>query len=237
MATIQQIAKKAGVSVATVSHVVNRTRYVSPELVKKVEDVINSLDNLPNFIAKKRKLDEKHSEKYIIVFYTNINNNFQSDVIKSLGELLSHHKNTNLITVRTNDIYKTLENYSRLDNDHFIGQIILIDGNNNSTLKFHTSIKTIPTVLISEGENGAIETISDDNHVVISDVYNGSYSAVKHLINNGHEKIAIINNYSVNNINYIQNSNLLSGYKDALTDNNITINEEYIIGELLEGSQ
>src|SRR5690625_2696608 len=121
MATIQQIAKKAGVSVATVSHVVNRTRYVSPELVKKVESVINSLDDMPNFIAKKRNLDERHFEKYILVFSTNINNNFQSDMIKSLAQLLSHYENTNLITVRTNDIYKTLENYSRLDSDNFIG--------------------------------------------------------------------------------------------------------------------
>ena len=55
MATIKDVAKKAGVSVATVSHVVNKTRYVSPELARKVEDAINSLDSLPNFIAKKDK--------------------------------------------------------------------------------------------------------------------------------------------------------------------------------------
>lgn len=43
MATIKEIAKEAGVSIATVSHVINKTRYVSPELAEKVEDVIKKL--------------------------------------------------------------------------------------------------------------------------------------------------------------------------------------------------
>ena len=40
MATINDIAKMAGVSASTVSHVVNKTRYVSPEKVEKVEKAI-----------------------------------------------------------------------------------------------------------------------------------------------------------------------------------------------------
>ena len=38
--TIKEIAAKAGVSIATVSHVINHTRYVSPELVDKIEAII-----------------------------------------------------------------------------------------------------------------------------------------------------------------------------------------------------
>ena len=38
--TIKDIADMAGVSIATVSHVINRTRYVSPDLVKKIENII-----------------------------------------------------------------------------------------------------------------------------------------------------------------------------------------------------
>ena len=53
MSTIRDIAKIAGVSTSTVSHVVNRTRYVSPELVQRVEEAIKQLDELPVFIAKK----------------------------------------------------------------------------------------------------------------------------------------------------------------------------------------
>ena len=53
MPTIKVVARTAGVAVSTVSHVVIGTRYVSPEKVRKVEDAIRQLDELPNFIAKR----------------------------------------------------------------------------------------------------------------------------------------------------------------------------------------
>lgn len=43
MATIQEIAERAGTSVATVSHVMNRTRYVSDELKGRVERAMEEL--------------------------------------------------------------------------------------------------------------------------------------------------------------------------------------------------
>ena len=76
MATIKDIAKMAGVSTSTVSHVVNRTRYVSPELVEKVERAIQELDELPNFsfeygetimkIIDKTNID--HYRIYLVAF-------------------------------------------------------------------------------------------------------------------------------------------------------------------------
>ncbi len=69
MATIHDIAKIAGVSTSTVSHVVNRTRYVSPELVNRVEAAIQQLDELPNFIAKKNQNSQSAlSKKEYTVF-------------------------------------------------------------------------------------------------------------------------------------------------------------------------
>ena len=50
--TIKEIAAKAGVSIATVSHVINHTRYVSPELVDKIEAIIEEVDILKK--SKKR---------------------------------------------------------------------------------------------------------------------------------------------------------------------------------------
>lgn len=47
MVTIQDVAKHAGVSVATVSHVLNKTRYVSPKLEEKVELSIRELGYEP----------------------------------------------------------------------------------------------------------------------------------------------------------------------------------------------
>ena len=67
MATIKDIANAAGVSVATVSHVVNNTRFVSPELRKRVEEAIaNAETPSKNFCgSKKRKNAGKRAVKKI----------------------------------------------------------------------------------------------------------------------------------------------------------------------------
>src|ERR1035441_3910437 len=52
MPTIYDVAKKAGVSIATVSAVLNRTAYVSPELTKRVKDAVQELDYTVNYLAR-----------------------------------------------------------------------------------------------------------------------------------------------------------------------------------------
>ena len=67
MATIKDIANAAGVSVATVSHVVNNTRFVSPELRKRVEEAIANAETPPNFVVKKKMQEKERSKKQILM--------------------------------------------------------------------------------------------------------------------------------------------------------------------------
>ena len=60
MATIKDIAKAAGVSVSTVSHVINKTKYVSEELTEKVNQALLVCDTLPNFIQIKMPAQKKN---------------------------------------------------------------------------------------------------------------------------------------------------------------------------------
>ena len=62
MATIKDIANAAGVSVATVSHVVNNTRLSVLNYVKRVEEAIANAETPPNFVVKK-KMQGKRAEK------------------------------------------------------------------------------------------------------------------------------------------------------------------------------
>ena len=52
MATIKDVAKRAQVSTATVSYVVNKSRYVSPELTERVQKAIEELSFAPSKIAQ-----------------------------------------------------------------------------------------------------------------------------------------------------------------------------------------
>ena len=89
MATIKDVARIAGVSVSTVSHVVNGTRYVSPEKVRKVEDAIRQLDELPNFIAKRSVSRGKPSEsRYVLILLSKKCSLFQNQVKEKLEEIV-----------------------------------------------------------------------------------------------------------------------------------------------------
>ena len=99
MATINDIAKMAGVSTSTVSHVVNKTRYVSPEKVEKVEKAIRELDNLPNFIVKKTSVQSVQADqRYILMVITDKKSDFQRRIEQQIEERLKKTDST-LITV------------------------------------------------------------------------------------------------------------------------------------------
>ena len=66
--TIKEIAAKAGVSIATVSHVINHTRYVSPELVDKIEAIIEESGYSEKIKKKVRKIRSGRSSQIIAVF-------------------------------------------------------------------------------------------------------------------------------------------------------------------------
>ena len=68
MATIKEIAAKAGVSIATVSHVINHTRYVSPELVDKIEAIIEESGYSEKIKKKVRKIRSGRSSQIVAVF-------------------------------------------------------------------------------------------------------------------------------------------------------------------------
>lgn len=108
MATINDIAKMAGVSASTVSHVVNKTRYVSPEKVEKVERAIRELSDLPNFIVKKASVQAQVNKQYILMVIADKKSDFQRRIEQRVDE---HLKNTGytLITVACNSDVSEME--------------------------------------------------------------------------------------------------------------------------------
>ncbi|GLR87842.1 LacI family DNA-binding transcriptional regulator [Bradyrhizobium iriomotense] len=78
MATIADVARKAGVSVSTVSHVVNGTRRVAPDTARAVEAAIASLSYRPNIMARSLKAASTRS---VGIAISSISNPYFSDII------------------------------------------------------------------------------------------------------------------------------------------------------------
>ncbi|MGH3583264.1 MAG: LacI family DNA-binding transcriptional regulator [Mycobacterium sp.] len=78
MATIVEVARRAGVSVSTVSHVVNRTRFVSPSTARVVNEAIAHVGYLPNSVARALK---RASTSSVGLAISAISNPYFSDII------------------------------------------------------------------------------------------------------------------------------------------------------------
>src|SRR5687767_14250288 len=83
MNTIKDIARRAGVSTATVSHVINETRFVSPELRERVLTAVAELDYRPNAVA--RGLRQKKTRTIGLVVPDN-SNPFFAEVAKGVED-------------------------------------------------------------------------------------------------------------------------------------------------------
>ena len=86
--TIQQIADMAGTSIATVSHVINRTRYVRPELAEKVERIIEETGYAAKLSDKERKL-RIGKASMIVAIFPNISSPIYQGMVGYLQELIT----------------------------------------------------------------------------------------------------------------------------------------------------
>lgn len=84
MATRADVAQKAGVSSATVSHVINNTKYVSPELKERVEAAIKELNYQPNMMA--RNLATRQS-KHVGILVNDITNPYYGEIAQGMEEV------------------------------------------------------------------------------------------------------------------------------------------------------
>lgn len=84
MVTRYDVALKAEVSPATVSHVINNTKYVSPELKQRVEEAIKALDYRPNMVA--RSLVTKVT-KHVGILVNDITNPYYGEIAKGMEEV------------------------------------------------------------------------------------------------------------------------------------------------------
>lgn len=217
-ATIKDIADKSGVSLATVSRVLNDSGYVKEETRRKVLQTIKELNYTPSAIA--RSLTKKKTN-VIGVVVPDINNPHFGELIKGISKI-ADEANLNMILCDTDEsVEKELKALNLLRQQRIEGVILAPTSNeNDSNTKCINILQDlgIPIVLL----DGDVK-YSNFNGVFMDNVQ-GAYEGVSSLIKAGHEKIAII----TGRINSKPAKDRLLGYKKALYANNIDINEEYI---------
>lgn len=217
MATIKDIAKMAGVSVSTVSHVVNKTRYVSPEKVEKVEKAIQELDDLPNFIVKKASVQMAQVKgQYILMIIADKKSDFQRRIEQQIDERLKQTDYT-LTTVECNSDISGMEGFFRilLESNAIAGVFVFPDEKDVLVHRILADAK-IPAVILGREVRGYMADM------IYTDTMDGAYKAARHLIKKGHERIGFLGRSRE------RTPHRLDGFKKALREYSIPEVPEYI---------
>lgn len=169
MANIKDVAKRANVSVATVSRVINNKGYVNEHTKELVMQAIKELNYVPNEIA--RSLYRK-SSKIIGIIIPDLKNDFFNDLISGVEEvILQHGYKTMLCTSREN--LEREKEYLQIFSTHKIDGLILCS--NSPDIVSYTNLD-IPIVALDR-------IISKDIPSITSDNYMGGILAANRLIN------------------------------------------------------
>jgi len=218
--TLKSIAQKLGVSVSTVSRVINgkSSHYrISKETEELVLQAAKELSYSPNQLARGLRLKRTHTIGYII---PDISNPFFSSIAKSVEK--SARKLGYSILLCDSEENTEIESSSLqlMLNRKVDGLIISPVGLKVNHL-VEISQKNFPIVLLDRYfPNLNIPFVTSDN-------YQGALEAVNLLIQNGHKKIACIQGL----INTSPNNDRVKGYRDAHLKHNLEVDESLIVGD------
>ncbi len=213
--SIKDIAKEAGVSISTVSYVINNKKNVSKKTRQKVLEIIDKLDYRTNIVA--RSLRTK-STKTVGIIVPDISTPFTSQVVKGMEEVAKSRGYTLILGCSYYDIDEEIRQTNVLL-DQLIDGIILFNGFDNTSF-VESLAEKIPLVLIDrEIGNSNIPSVTVDN-------IKGMESAIDYLVSAGHKKIGYVT-FNYENHTIVRQRYL--GYCRGLEKNKITINYNHII--------
>jgi LacI family transcriptional regulator len=216
---MKDIAKKAGVSKATVSRVINKTKPVSKAVREKVEKVINEYNYKPSSVARSLA---KSETKVIGLIIPDISNTFYSVLVEGISHT-AHSKGYNVFLCNTFRDHDLEIEFLYLLEEKEVDAIILTTFHTTKEQKefirnFHKPVVTVNREFIGKGLP-KVPNIDIDN-------FQAAYDAVSYLVNTGHKKIGIIRAEQQDQTCIDR----LNAYKQVLVDHNMPVDESYIVG-------
>ncbi len=225
--TIKDIAEKAGVSIATVSYVINNTKTISPETKERVEKTIKSLRYQPSKSARSLVTGKTGNIGFILTddhflrsepFYTKI----------FLGtEFEARIEGFYILLTSVKKDFDKKDNLPRFVMNKSVDGII-VAGKIPHNLIDRLSAYKIPTVFVD------YIPVHNGYPLVLIDNIDGGIQATNHLIQFGHKNIAFV----TSDIDHPSFSDRLNGYKQALEHAGLPVNPNLIYTKsVYEGRQ
>lgn len=215
--TIYDLAKKLNLSIATVSRALKDDPVVSKKTKKKIAELAEEMGYRSNHFARNLR-NQRTSTIGVIV--PKLNSYFMSSVIAGI-ENVANNEGYNLIISQSSESFeKERECAKTMFNNRVDGLLVSLAYNTEDSLHFDPFFnRMIPLIFFDR-------TIDHENCPnILIDNRRAGYEATNHLIKQGCKRIVHITATPKRNV-YIDR---MEGYKQALQENNIGFNEEYVI--------
>lgn len=217
--SMKDVAELAGVSTATVSHVINGTRYVSEEVCEKVQSAMKTLNYVPNPIARSLRSQQSHLIGLIIPVKasSDMANLFFMTIAQGVESILTKN-GYKMILCNSYEDLQVEKDLLRMFNAQLVDGVILAPVAQKLDDLSDVLIGQYPLVAIDR----KIQSFTGD--CVESDNFQGGYEATSHLLEKGHKRIGFISS----DLNITSAYNRYKGYCQALLDNGLSVEKEWV---------
>lgn len=180
--SVKDVAARAGVSVGTVSNVLNRPGKVSPEMVRRVQAAIDALGFVRNDAA--RQLRAGHSRSIGLVVL-DVGNPFFTDVARGAERRAAENDLSVLLGNSDDEVSREARYLDLFEQQRVYGVLITPVGDVADRLE-RLRERGIPAVLVDRPSDGG-----GFSSVAVDDV-GGGYLAARHLLDTGRRRIAFV---------------------------------------------
>jgi len=199
---MREVAEQAGVSVTTVSHVINNSRPVNPETKARVEQAMQVLGYQPNVLARSLRRGKSHT---IGVILPDNANPYFAEVVRGIEDTSFSLGYSVMLCNSDNDLEKEHLYTNVLIEKQVDGIIFVAAGLSEENIN-HVQKRGVPSVLVDRQVPGVeIDSVFADNQA-------GGFLAVNHLVGLGHTAIACITGPR----GVRSSSERIGGYRQAL---------------------
>jgi len=211
---MRDVAKRASVSTSTVSHVINSTRFVTPDLAERVRGTMAELGYQPNAVA--RSLRRKETLTLGMLVPDNANP-FFAQMARAIEDICYEQGYSLIFSNSEGDAARELANADVLLSKRVDGLIFVAVGMGSQDLL--PILESAAVVVVDRDLPGI------DVDAVLVDNLSGGYQATEHLLNLGHRRIACITGPSETT----PSADRVTGLREALRAAGLPVDESLIV--------
>jgi len=213
--TMRQIAERAGVSIGTVSHVINGTAKVREQIRERVLEAIGSLGYQPSQLARGLR---RNQTSMLVMMIPDVTNPFFPAVVRGVEDV-AYKSSYRLVLCNTdNDPRKEISYFNEMRSYRPAGWLLIPAVDSEIGTLLTPAASGSPAVCIdrqAQGWTGDVVLVANEA---------GAYSATRHLLRMGHRQLAVI----TGPLHLANAAERLKGFKRALSEAKVSIEPDYV---------